>query len=175
MPRRIAAAEATLSGRRPGEAVFREAAAAAAAAIDPIEDAQTNAQYRRRTGRRYGLSRSDPGVHARLEKSSMSELVNVTLVINGLTYTLQLEPRRTLLDAIWEECGSTEPTAVSRRVAPALCCRRHLVRACLMFAVQAQGSVIRTVEGRGWRDLEPLHAPSWPIMGCNAASAPPAF
>ena len=47
MPRRIAAAEAMLSGRRPGEAVFREAAAAAAAAIDPIEDAQTNAQYRR--------------------------------------------------------------------------------------------------------------------------------
>ena len=47
MPRRIAAAEAMLSGRRPGEAVFREAAAAAAAAIDPIEDVQTNGQYRR--------------------------------------------------------------------------------------------------------------------------------
>ena len=44
MPRRI---EAAVSGRRPGEAVFREAAAAAAAAVDPIEDAQTNAQYRR--------------------------------------------------------------------------------------------------------------------------------
>jgi aerobic carbon-monoxide dehydrogenase medium subunit len=47
MPRRIEAAEAALSGRRPGGAVFREAAAAAAAAIDPIEDAQTDAQYRR--------------------------------------------------------------------------------------------------------------------------------
>jgi carbon-monoxide dehydrogenase medium subunit len=47
MPRRIEAAEAALSGQRPGEAVFREAAAAAAAAIDPIEDAQTNGQYRR--------------------------------------------------------------------------------------------------------------------------------
>jgi aerobic carbon-monoxide dehydrogenase medium subunit len=47
MPRRIEAAEATLSGRQPGEAVFREAAAAAAAAIGPIEDAQTNARYRR--------------------------------------------------------------------------------------------------------------------------------
>lgn len=46
-PRRIAAAEAVLSGRAPGEAVLREAAAAAAAAIDPIEDAQTDAQYRR--------------------------------------------------------------------------------------------------------------------------------
>jgi len=47
MPRRIEPAEATLSGRRPGEAVFREAAAAAAAEIDPIEDAQTDARYRR--------------------------------------------------------------------------------------------------------------------------------
>jgi len=47
MPRRIEAAEAAVSGRRPVEAVFREAAAAAAAAIDPIEDVQTNAQYRR--------------------------------------------------------------------------------------------------------------------------------
>jgi aerobic carbon-monoxide dehydrogenase medium subunit len=47
MPRRIEAAEAAVSGRRPGEAVFREAAAAAATAIDPIEDVQTNGQYRR--------------------------------------------------------------------------------------------------------------------------------
>jgi aerobic carbon-monoxide dehydrogenase medium subunit len=47
MPRRIEMAEAKLSGRTPGEAVFREAAAAAAAAIDPIEDTQTTAQYRR--------------------------------------------------------------------------------------------------------------------------------
>lgn len=46
-PRRIAAAEAVLSGQAPGEEVFREAAAAAAAAINPIEDAQTTAQYRR--------------------------------------------------------------------------------------------------------------------------------
>jgi aerobic carbon-monoxide dehydrogenase medium subunit len=47
VPRRIEAAEAALSGRAPGEAVFREAAAAAAGAVEPIEDAQTNAQYRR--------------------------------------------------------------------------------------------------------------------------------
>jgi hypothetical protein len=40
-------ARAAVSGRPPSQAVFREAAAAAAAAIDPIEDAQTNAQYRR--------------------------------------------------------------------------------------------------------------------------------
>lgn len=46
-PRRIAEAELRLAGRPIGADVFRQAAAAAAAAIDPITDAQTDAQYRR--------------------------------------------------------------------------------------------------------------------------------
>lgn len=46
-PRRIAAAEEALAGRKPTPAVFTEAAAAAAAAIEPLEDMQTNAAYRR--------------------------------------------------------------------------------------------------------------------------------
>jgi carbon-monoxide dehydrogenase medium subunit len=46
-PRRIAAAEDILQGEVPGPVVFRAAAAAAAAAIEPLEDPQTDAQYRR--------------------------------------------------------------------------------------------------------------------------------
>jgi carbon-monoxide dehydrogenase medium subunit len=46
-PRRIAVAEALLTGRAPEDAAFRAAAAAAAAAIDPLTDAQTDAVYRR--------------------------------------------------------------------------------------------------------------------------------
>jgi aerobic carbon-monoxide dehydrogenase medium subunit len=46
-PRRIAQAEATLNGKAPGDAAFRAAAEAAALAIDPLEDHQTNADYRR--------------------------------------------------------------------------------------------------------------------------------
>jgi len=46
-PRRIAAAEALLAGRAPEPAAFRTAADAAAAAIDPLTDAQTGAVYRR--------------------------------------------------------------------------------------------------------------------------------
>ena len=45
-PRRIAAAEAVLEGERPGEPTLRAAAAAAAAAIEPLEDPETDAQYR---------------------------------------------------------------------------------------------------------------------------------
>lgn len=46
-PRRMAAAEALLVGRAPEDAAFRAAAEAAAAAIDPLTDAQTDAVYRR--------------------------------------------------------------------------------------------------------------------------------
>jgi aerobic carbon-monoxide dehydrogenase medium subunit len=46
-PRRIAEAEALLAGRVPEVEAFRAAAAAAAAAIDPLTDHQTDATYRR--------------------------------------------------------------------------------------------------------------------------------
>ena len=46
LPRRLASAEAALRGEKPGEAVFRAAAAAGAAAIEPLEDPQTDARYR---------------------------------------------------------------------------------------------------------------------------------
>jgi aerobic carbon-monoxide dehydrogenase medium subunit len=46
-PRRIEAAERALAGATPGDAAFRAAAIAAAAAIDPLEDVTTSAEYRR--------------------------------------------------------------------------------------------------------------------------------
>src|SRR5665647_466436 len=46
-PRRIAQAEAVLNGKTPGDAAFRAAADAAAATVDPLEDHQTTAEYRR--------------------------------------------------------------------------------------------------------------------------------
>ncbi|MDB5762542.1 MAG: cutM 1 [Herminiimonas sp.] len=46
-PRRLAEAEAELTGKAPSDAVFSAAAEAAAAAITPLEDTQTSAEYRR--------------------------------------------------------------------------------------------------------------------------------
>src|SRR5689334_19415832 len=46
-PRRIPEAEAVLNGQAPADKVFRAAAEAAAKAIDPLEDHQTTAEYRR--------------------------------------------------------------------------------------------------------------------------------
>jgi carbon-monoxide dehydrogenase medium subunit len=46
-PRRIAEAEQALAGQTPGDKAFRAAAEAAANAIDPLVDHQTDAEYRR--------------------------------------------------------------------------------------------------------------------------------
>jgi carbon-monoxide dehydrogenase medium subunit len=46
-PRRIVEAEVALNGKAPGDAAFRAAAEAASQAVDPLEDHQTNAEYRR--------------------------------------------------------------------------------------------------------------------------------
>jgi carbon-monoxide dehydrogenase medium subunit len=46
-PRRIAEAEAALAGKKPCAGAFAAAAEAAAAAIDPLEDINTSADYRR--------------------------------------------------------------------------------------------------------------------------------
>jgi carbon-monoxide dehydrogenase medium subunit len=60
-PRRITEAEAVLQNRPPGLEIFRAAADVAAEAIDPIEDIQSDAEYRRdlvRTITRRALERA---------------------------------------------------------------------------------------------------------------------
>ena len=86
----------------------------------------------------------------------------VTLNLNGRDYPVQVEPRRILADAIREECGQTGThTGCDHGVCGA--CTVLLdgqpVRSCLMFAVQAHGRKIRTVEGLATREdgAERLH------------------
>ena len=60
-PRRIPEAEAALQGRPPEPQTFQEAADAAADAVEPMEDIQSDAEYRRdlvRTVSRRALDRS---------------------------------------------------------------------------------------------------------------------
>jgi carbon-monoxide dehydrogenase medium subunit len=63
LPRRIAAAEAALAGLAPGKQAFEAAADAAAAAVEPLDDAITSADYRRdlvRTVTRRALEQATP-------------------------------------------------------------------------------------------------------------------
>jgi carbon-monoxide dehydrogenase small subunit len=80
----------------------------------------------------------------------MTENLDLTLTINGRAHNIRVEPRKTLVDAIREDCGLTG-THIGCEHGVCGACTVILdgepVRSCLMFAVQAQGKQIRTVEG----------------------------
>jgi carbon-monoxide dehydrogenase small subunit len=88
----------------------------------------------------------------------MTGKVEITLTINGRAHTVQVEPRKTLVDVIRDECGQTG-THIGCEHGVCGACTVILgddaVRSCLMFAIQAQGRPIRTVEGLA--DGEKLH------------------
>jgi len=80
----------------------------------------------------------------------VTKKANITLVINGEKHSLEVEPRRTLADAIREDCGQTGTHIGCEHGVCGAC--TVLVddvpaRSCLMFAIQANGKRIRTVEG----------------------------
>jgi carbon-monoxide dehydrogenase small subunit len=90
----------------------------------------------------------------------MSDKRDITLTVNGRSYSMRVEPRRTLVDAIREDCGQTG-THIGCEHGVCGACTVLVdgapVRACLMFAVQAANKEIRTVEGLGSVDnLNPL-------------------
>ncbi len=82
------------------------------------------------------------------------------LTINGQDYAVRTDPRRTLVDAIREDCGQTGTHIGCEHGICGACTvlvDGEPVRSCLMFAVQAQGRAIRTVEGLANGDaLHPL-------------------
>ena len=86
----------------------------------------------------------------------MTEKVDITLTINGRDYPVRVEARRTLVDAIRDDCGQTG-THIGCEHGICGACTIILdddaVRACLMFAVQANGKKIRTVEGLATGDV----------------------
>ena len=80
----------------------------------------------------------------------MSDKIDVTLSVNGVAHRVQVEPRKTLVDAIRDDCGQTGTHIGCEHGVCGACTiliDGEPVRSCLMFAVQAQGRQIRTVEG----------------------------
>jgi aerobic carbon-monoxide dehydrogenase small subunit len=90
----------------------------------------------------------------------MTERHNITLTINGTAHRVAVEARRTLADVIRDDCGQTGTHIGCEHGVCGACTvlvDGEAVRSCLMFAAQADGCAIRTVEGlqRG-ADLHPL-------------------
>ncbi|MGQ0575019.1 MAG: (2Fe-2S)-binding protein [Pseudonocardia sp.] len=76
--------------------------------------------------------------------------MELTLHVNGEPVQLSVEPRRTLADALREDLGLTGTHLGCEHGVCGACTvlvDGEPVRACLMFAVQADGCAVTTVEG----------------------------
>ncbi len=109
----------------------------------------------------------------------MTEKVDITLNINGQDYEVRVEPRRTLVDAIRDDCGQTGTHIGCEHGVCGACTiilDNEAVRACLMFAVQAAGKSIRTVEGLADGDtLNPLQQAFMDHHGLQCGFCTPGF
>ena len=80
----------------------------------------------------------------------MTDRLDITLNINGQAHSVAVEARRTLADVIRVDCGNTGTHLGCEHGVCGACTvivDGAPVRSCLMFAVQADGAAIRTVEG----------------------------
>ena len=90
----------------------------------------------------------------------MAETRSVVLNVNGAGRAISVEPRKTLADAIREDLGLTGTHLGCEHGVCGACTvllDGEVVRSCLLFAVQAEGSQLTTIEGIGSADaLHPM-------------------
>ena len=92
----------------------------------------------------------------------MAEKISITAIINGAEHTATVEPRRSLVDFLRHDLGLVG-THVGCEHGVCGACTVMLdgrtVRSCLLFAAQADGSEVTTIEGIGTDEaLHPLQA-----------------
>ncbi len=102
----------------------------------------------------------------------------VTVTVNGQTYTRQVEPRLLLSDFLRHELGLTGTHVGCEHGVCGACTvlfDGQAVRSCLMFAVQANGHEITTVEGLApdEQHLHPLQQAFWEAHGLQCGFCTP--
>jgi carbon-monoxide dehydrogenase small subunit len=109
----------------------------------------------------------------------MSDKSDITLNINGRDYAIRVDSRRTLADAIREECGQTGTHIGCEHGVCGACTvivAGEPVRSCLMFAEQAAGKPIRTVEGLATGDtMHPMQRAFMENHGLQCGFCTPGF
>ena len=148
-PFRSGAAEAVLLGAEPSEAVFAEAAAAVGRRDRPAG----------RSARDVGLPSlcrghldpAEPGARSPKDRSpAMNPDIEIDLTVNGVERHGATEARKTLADFLRDDLGLTGTHVGCEHGVCGACTvlvDDEPVRSCLMFAVQATGRRVRTIEG----------------------------
>jgi len=107
----------------------------------------------------------------------MPTRVPVHLRVNGAQHRLEVEPRLLLVHALRDQLGLTG-THVGCDTSNCGACTIHLdgraVKSCTLFAVQADGAELTTIEGLGSDDaLHPLQEAFWNDHGLQCGFCTP--
>jgi len=103
----------------------------------------------------------------------------IALRVNGSAYTGRAESRKTLADFIREDCGLTGTHLGCEHGVCGACTilmNGEAVRSCLLFAVQANGAELMTVEGLANGDqLHPIQEAYWEHHALQCGFCTPGF
>ena len=104
---------------------------------------------------------------------------DVTMTVNGEPHRGRVEPRKTLADFLREDCALTGTHLGCEHGVCGACTVMVdgvAVRACLMFAVQAEGAEVTTIEGIAPRDgLSPVQEAFREEHGLQCGFCTPGF
>jgi carbon-monoxide dehydrogenase small subunit len=106
--------------------------------------------------------------------------MKITLTINDKIYERDVEPRMLLSDFLRHELGLTGTHVGCEQGVCGACTilyNGQPVRSCLMFAVQANGRKLTTVEGlaESQADLHPIQEAFWEAHGLQCGFCTPGF
>ena len=104
-------------------------------------------------------------------------MARVSLTVNGVQYTEEVEPRLLLVHLLRDTLGLTG-THVGCDTSNCGACTVHLdgeaVKSCTVLAVQADGAEVTTIEGMGTEDdLHPLQEAFWKNHGLQCGYCTP--
>ena len=109
----------------------------------------------------------------------MTERVPVSMVVNGVPAAAEVEPRRSLVEFLREDLGLVGAHVGCEHGVCGTCTvlmNGESVRSCLMFAVQANGAEIQTVEGLAANgELHPLQEAFREKQGLQCGFCTPAM
>lgn len=103
--------------------------------------------------------------------------MEVSITVNGKSYTRDVEPRMLLVDFIREEIGMTG-TNIGCDTSQCGACTIHMdgmaVKSCTCLAVQADGCDVTTIEGLASADgLHPMQQAFWDEHGLQCGYCTP--
>lgn len=106
--------------------------------------------------------------------------VRIELNVNNEIYAISIEARKSLADALREDCALTGTHLGCEHGVCGACTvliDDQPARACLVLAIQAEGSKIRTVEGLASDngDLHPVQDAFWKHHGLQCGFCTPGF